>query len=81
MFNSEVSFLHIQNCTTSIEKCEHDLELKQLKEEVRSGKQIKESLEQEIKRGEEHLEERTEAGEEDFGRNLRDRHFETLPVM
>ena len=30
------------------EKCEHDLELKQLKEEVRSGKQIKESLEQEI---------------------------------
>ena len=34
------------------EKCEHNLELKQLKEEVRSGKWIRESLEQKIKRGE-----------------------------
>ena len=42
------------------EKCEHDLELKQLREEVRSGNQIRESLEQKIKRGEEHLEERKE---------------------
>ena len=41
-------------------KCEHDFEIKQLKEEVRSGKQIKESLERKIKREEEHLEERTE---------------------
>ena len=40
-------------------KCEHNLELKHLKEEVRSGNQIRESLEQEIKR-EEHLEERKE---------------------
>ena len=31
------------------EKWEHDLELKQLKEEVRSGNQIRESLEQKIK--------------------------------
>ena len=31
------------------EKCEHDLELKQLKEEVRSGNQIREIREQAIK--------------------------------
>uniref|UniRef100_A0A8C4N3E8 Uncharacterized protein n=1 Tax=Eptatretus burgeri TaxID=7764 RepID=A0A8C4N3E8_EPTBU len=42
------------------EKCEHDLELKQLKEEVKSGNQIKESLEQKIKRGEKSLEQRKE---------------------
>ena len=38
------------------QKWKHNLEVKQLKEEVRSGKQIKESLERKIKRGEEHLE-------------------------
>ena len=37
------------------EKRKHDLELKQLKEEVRSGNQIRESLEQKIKRGEKSL--------------------------
>uniref|UniRef100_A0A8C4NG29 Uncharacterized protein n=1 Tax=Eptatretus burgeri TaxID=7764 RepID=A0A8C4NG29_EPTBU len=42
------------------EKCEHNLELKQLKEEVRSGNQIRESLEQKIKRGEKSLEQRKE---------------------
>ena len=31
-------------------KGEHDMELKQLKEEVRSGNQIRESLEQKIKK-------------------------------
>ena len=41
-------------------KCEHDLELKHLKEEVRSGNQDRESRERKIKRGEEHLEERKE---------------------
>ena len=42
------------------ENREHDLELKQLKEEVRSGNQIRESLEQKIKRGEKSLEQRKE---------------------
>ena len=42
------------------EKREHDLELKHLKEEVRSGNQIRESLEQRIKRGEKYLEQRKE---------------------
>ena len=42
------------------EKCEHDLELKQLKEEVRSGNQIRGSLEQKIERGEKSLEQRKE---------------------
>ena len=42
------------------EKREHDLESEQLKEEVRSGNQIRESREQEIKRGEKNLEKRKE---------------------
>ena len=42
------------------EKRKHDLELEQLKEEVRSGNQIRESLEQKIKRGEKSLEQRKE---------------------
>ena len=37
------------------EKREHDVELEQLKEKVRSGNQIRESLEQKIKRGEKQL--------------------------
>ena len=42
------------------EKCEHDLESEQLKEEVRSGNQRRESQEQKIKRGEKYLEQRKE---------------------
>ena len=48
--------------TTELEKKkrEHDLELEQLKGEVRAGNQDRESLELKIKRGEEHLEQREE---------------------
>ncbi len=68
--------------TTGLEKKkrEHDLELKQLKEEVRSGNQRRESMEQEIKRGEELLKQEVGRGnwEREYLRKATEEWWEEL---